>query len=126
MGKENEEEISKYFSYPKDGTRKTIPAGDTKIDFYSGEVALPDGSREDLLTSLQQEEKEWIRSIFIEADQDIKVWLDTGSITPVASTEYFTIPHTNFRVLWIKATVNTDIAVWASTHPDGAIRKTPK
>ena len=118
--------LSKYFTYPKDGSRKEIPIGDTKIDFYSGEVALPDGTREELLTSLKQEEKEWIRSIFLEADQDITVWLDGGSLTPVDSGEYFTIPHTNFKVLWIKATAATDIAVYASTHPDGAIRKTKK
>lgn len=118
--------LSKYFTYPKDGSRKEIPTGDTKIDFNNGEVALPDGTREELLTSLKQEEKEWIRSIFLEADQDITVWLDGGSLTPVDSGEYFTIPHVNFKVLWIKATTATNIAVWASTHPDGAIRKTKK
>lgn len=115
--------LSKYFTYPKDGTKKAIPTGDTKINFNQGEISLPDGTTEQLHSSLRQEEEEWIRSIFIETNKDIKVWLDEGSLTPIAQDDYIIIPHTNFKVLWIRATEASEISVWASTDPDGVIKK---
>lgn len=120
---EEEGGLSKYFTYPKDGTKKEIPVGDTKINFNQGEISLPDGTTEQLHSSLRQEEEEWIRSVFIETNKDIKVWLDEGSLTPIAQDDYIIIPHINFKVLWIRATEASEIAVWASTDPNGVIKK---
>ena len=120
---EEKGENFKYFSYPKDGTKKTIPIGDTKIDFYNGIIILPDGSREELLTSLKEEGRKWARSVFVETNKDIKIWLDRESITPVAQGNSIGIPNAHFKVLWIKATEATEISAAASTNPE-PIRKT--
>ena len=114
----------KYFTYPVDGTEKTLPAGRTRIDFYKGEVTLPDGTTENLLTSLEQEDDTHVRGAYVGVDKDVVAWLDNGSKTPVPASDYWSLINVSFKTLWIETTLETKITVWASTGPYTMLRRT--
>lgn len=72
-------------TYPKEGGYKTIPAGSSAsvIDFYTGDVILADGTKDELETSLQTESLDYIRSLSIESSENITLRFDRKNRVPV-------------------------------------------
>ncbi len=116
--------VWKYFTYPADGTRKALPIGKTRIDFYTGKITLPDGTEELMLTSLEEQGDVYVRSANIEADEDVIAWLDDGSKTPIPASDYWILTNVSFKTLWIETTKSTNTTVWASTDPNTSLQRT--
>lgn len=115
------EDDSIYFTYPADGTRKTVGIGRMIIDLYEGKVKLPDGSEEKLSDSLKSHKMEYARSLAIECDQIVKYGLDTGGLKPNGAANIQTETYQKFRRIVIETTTNTQVNVWASTNPAATI-----
>jgi hypothetical protein len=64
--------------FPKQGGYITIPASSypTVIDFYNGDVVIPDGTGEELETSLSTEGLDYIRSLSIESSENVAIRFD--------------------------------------------------
>lgn len=114
-----------YFTYPADGTKKTVGAGRTIIDFYNGVVKLPDGTEEKISDSLVKHKLEpgSIRSFTISADQAAKYSLDYGGLKPITATDFQSDRNESFSTLILETTVDTPITIWASTNPDAFFGK---
>jgi len=115
-----------YFTYPIKGGTKSIDAGTTTIDFYTGKVTLPDGSEEHLATSLEQHNREYVSSVFVIPSKDIIVWLDDGSKETIKANDYWLRQFQAFKRLYITTTESTDIRIRASTSPQegfGAVKE---
>ncbi len=112
-------------TYPKEGGYKTIPAGSSAsvIDFYTGDVILADGTKDELETSLQTESSEYIRSLSIESSENITLRFDRKNRVPVTYGRIVRFKHIRVRVIEIFAAVGTGIKIWASTKPEGAIEE---
>lgn len=113
---EREVEI-KFFTYPDTGLAITLQPGTTKIDFWNGKVTDVDGNITDLSHSLQSDGKEWLRSIFIDTDQDILVSLDGSDWIPAKEQRDFQAPYMQFRTIEIVTTVATTFFMLVCTNP---------
>ena len=119
------EERDKVFEiiYPPQGGTKTITAGTTEINLYTGEVFLED-SEEKISQSLRSYGVEYARSLFIETTKAIVLQLDDGGKHTVEKLE--TILWNNlkpFQRLSITATESTNIKVVASTDPNMVLHR---
>lgn len=115
--------IFPYFTYPRDGTKKTVGAGVTQLDFWEGVVTLPDGTEEAISDKLEAYgEDEYIRSFQVDINQDIKIWLDDFGKKPIDKDDIHLEAYQNFRRLYIETTVDTQLHVWASTFAQAYIR----
>ena len=118
-----EPKIYPYFTYPKDGTKKTLGKGITEIDFWEGIVVLADGTEEYLSDKLESYNEPYIRSFQIDTNKDIKVWLDGFGKRPIDLDDIHMETHQNFRRLYIETTQATQIHLWASTNPRAFVRR---
>lgn len=114
--------IFPYFTYPRDGTRKTLTEGITIIDFWDGVVTLPDGTEESISDKLEAYGDEYIRSFQVDTNQDIIIWLDDFGKKPIDKDDIHLEGFQNFRKLYIQTTEDTLIHVWASTYAQAHIR----
>ena len=123
LQKERKEKVASvfYFTYPVDGTKKTITEGTTEINFFDGEVHLAAGSDEVLTDTLQRRGLDFVRSLFIETDKEIKVNLDDKSKYPVPADGLFALGHQTFQRASLTATEDTKITLWASTNPEALL-----
>lgn len=121
--KQNEDAVQIIF--PKQGGYVTIPASSypTVIDFYNGDVVVPDGTGEELETSLSTEGQDYIRSLSIESSENVTIRFDRKNRIIVNYGRVVRFRHIKVRVLEIFATRNTGIKVWASTKPEGGIKE---
>lgn len=110
-----------YYTYPPDGTRKTVGAGRTVIDFYDGTVKLPDGTDETLSGSLKTHSRDYVRSVMVECDQAARYGLDDKGLKPINAGNVQTETNQEFTRLVIETTTSTQINVWACTHPTAKI-----
>lgn len=114
--------IYPYFTYPGDGTRKTLPAGITILDFWDGIVTLPDGTEEYISDKLEGYGDEYIRSYQVDTNQDIIIWLDDFGKKPIDKDDIHLEAYQNFRKLYIQTTEDTQVHIWASTFAQAYIR----
>ena len=114
------EDITPFFSYPEDGTTKTVSDGVTEINFSNGVVRLAGGSIEEMLTSLEETGEEFIRSLYISCSQDITIQLDDNPKIALAAGQWV-MRSIGFKILRIITTTSTDIFVNASTSPTNII-----
>ena len=112
------EEDTHFFSYPNDGTRATITAGTTKLDFMAGTVMTPAGVVTNLGNSLRARGREYCRSLSLQADRDIIIQIGTKSKIPVFAGTWFKVAHLRFTDVKIVAAEDTRIFVIACTNPD--------
>lgn len=114
-----------YFTYPADGTKKTIGIGKTVFDFYNGIVKLPDGTTEYISDSLKKHNLDpgSIHAMAIGCDKAAKYSLDNGGYKPITATDFQTERNLGFTTLVLDTTVNTPTTVWASTNPDAFFGK---
>jgi len=116
-----EEGDPRYITVPAEGGVLEITAGDLLINFYTGEVFLPDGSESKTSRSLHSLGKEHLRSITVHANTEYIIQLDDGGRRTVETTEEFKATHQKFMELRITVTSATELRVWASTDPDAKI-----
>jgi len=112
-----------YFTYPSDGTKKTVGKGITQIDFFTGKVTLPDGTEELLSDNLRNHEEPFIRSFMLDVDQNIVFWLDNSGKKPIDRDDIHGETYQNFRILYIETTRRTEFFVWACTNPEAFLRR---
>ena len=112
-----------YFTYPSDGTKKTVGKGITQIDFFTGKVTLPDGTEELLSDNLRNHEEPFIRSFMIDVDQDVTFWLDNSGKKPIDLDDLHGETYQNFRILYLETTKSTTFFVWACTNPEAFLRR---
>lgn len=112
-----------YFTYPSDGTKKTVGKGITQIDFLEGKVYLPDGTEEHISDNLRNHKEPFIRSFMIDTDQDIVFWLDNSGKKSIDQDDIHGETYQNFRMLYIKTTTTTAFSIWACTNPEAFLRR---
>lgn len=114
-----------YFTYPADGTKKTISKGRVIIDFYAGTVKLPDGTEERLSDSLRRFKQDGVAigSLSIYSSQAAKYALDEGGLKPIDASDFQTERNQSFTKLRLETTTDTQITIWASTNPDAFFGK---
>lgn len=112
-----------YFTYPRDGTKKTVGKGTTVLDFYDGTVILPDGTADRISDSLQAHNEPYIRSFQVDTNKAIKIWLDGYGKKPVDLDDIHLETQQTFRRLYIETTESTIFHVWASTQAEAYIRR---
>jgi len=67
-------------AYPDDGTRnETVGKGIIVIDFWEGEVHLPDGSKVTLKNNLKNSKQDFIRSMAVFGSVEMKATLGTNN-----------------------------------------------
>lgn len=111
-------------SYPADGTKKSVGAGTTQIDFYTGKVTLPDGTEEHLSDKLLRYADRYIRSFSIDTDQDIIIWGDTDQAKrPIQGGDIHSESWIAFSILYIETTTTTEFSIWASNNPGTIISR---
>lgn len=120
---ENEEIESIYFTYPSDGTKKSVSIGRVIIDFYNGTVKLPDGTEEKISDSLKVHKLKQARSLSIYSSQDAKYGLDDRALKPISAAKTHAETFQKFtRVVIDIAIASAQISVWACTHPAATVR----
>lgn len=108
-------------AYPYDGTRATIAAGTTTINFKTGSVKAPDGSITSLSSSLDLANKDFMRSVVVNTDAAIILQLDSRDKIPARAGAWAMLQDTEFEKLYIIATTDTEIFVSASTAAKSVI-----
>ena len=119
------EERDKVFEiiYPPEGGTKTITAGTTEINLYTGEVFLED-SEEKVSQSLRSYGVTYARSLFIDTTKAIVLQLDDGGKHTVEKLETILWNHLKpFQRVSITATESTNIKVVASTDPNMVLHR---
>ena len=105
-------------TYPPQGGTKTITAGTTEINLYTGEVFLED-SEEKTSQSLRSCGVKYARSLFIDTTKAIVLQLDDGGKHTVEELETILWNHLKpFQRISITATESTNIKAVASTDPN--------
>ena len=113
------EERDKVFeiTYPPEGGTKTITAGTTEINLYTGEVFLED-SEEKVSQSLRSYGVEYAHSLFISTNKAIVIQLDDrGKYTISANRRFLRNYIPPFQRITITATEDTTIKMIVSTDP---------
>ena len=108
-------------AYPGDGTRATIAAGTTTINFKTGSVKAPDGTITTLSSSLDLASKNFMRSVVINTDAAIVIQMDSRDKIPARAGAWAQLQDTEFEKLYITATTDTEIFVSASTAAKSVI-----
>jgi hypothetical protein len=116
-----EEGDPEYITVPAEGGVLEITKGDLVINFYTGEVFLPDGTEIQISQSLHSLDKDYLRSITVHANTEYIIRLDDGGKRTVKTTEEFKATHQKFQEAIITVTAATEIRIWASTDPAAQI-----
>lgn len=106
-----------YLTYPNDGTRATFQVGTTELDFAAGTIKAPDGSVDDMSTSLREQKKDFMRSFAINCDEDVVVQLDDNDKAPVRANTWGKMTYQQFTKAFITVTTSTTGYIHACTNP---------
>ena len=120
-GENMEDKKEVYITYPAKGGKKTIGAGTLEIDFLTGQVTPPDGSTEHTSLRLDAFGFEKAGSISIDTTKSVTLSLDDGGKYEIEAHQLFGVGDRKFRIAYIEATETTEIKMWVSTSPRGAI-----
>lgn len=116
-----EEGDPKYITVPARGGTLEITKGDLVINFYTGEIFLPDGTESDTSQSLRSFGVQHARSIVVNADKEFTIQLDDGGKKTIKLTEAYAAKRQKFQSALITVTATTKVRIWASTDPDASI-----
>ena len=111
----------KIVTLPAEGGTQELTAGDTTINFYTGEVFYANGTEGYLSRSLMSIGKSHIRSLAIYADKDYVIQLDDSGKHTVKVTEAYAPTRQKIQIVTITVTQTTNIRLVASTDPDAKI-----
>lgn len=106
-----------YFTYPNDGGRTTINAGDTTLNYRAGTIKDASGNVTRMSSSLADQKKDFLRSMAIVADKDVVIQLDDKDKSPVRASVLTGYTYNQFQELIITATEDTEVSVFACTNP---------
>lgn len=106
-----------FFTYPKDGTRATLAAGTTVLDFDDGTITDTTGAITKMSTSLLRMAQDHMRSIAINVDRDIIYYLDNKDKMPVKADNWFVGTFQNFKKISVITTTSTELLIHACTNP---------
>lgn len=109
--------------YPADGDTKAIPNGATEINFVTGDVHLGDGEEDKLSIFLDQVNKSYVRSVFVDTDKAFKVQLDDGAKESVEANDFYVRTFRQFQRLTIEVEETANMHLWVSTNPDGVTKQ---
>lgn len=119
-----EKKIDFSISYPSDGTRKTVGAGTTTIDFFNGIVTLPDGTKDIIRDSLQKHGRKFARSFYVDATLESTVQVDDeANIIPISADDFVAEGFQNFQRLTIETIAETEIFAWCCTNPTAFLKQ---
>ena len=107
-----------YFSYPNDGTRAAVDAGETILNFRHGTIKAVDGTITKMSSSLQAQKKDFLRSVAFNADEDVIIQLDDRDKTPVKADTWYGVAYQQFQEMTITTTAaTTNVFAFACTNP---------
>jgi hypothetical protein len=111
-----------YITYPANGQKKEVSVGTLVLDFFTGEVTLPDGTTERTSNRLENTDFDKVKSLSVDVNKAAVITLDSGGKYPIGANQLFSIERQKFRIAYIAISETTDITIWASTNKEGAIR----
>lgn len=115
-----------FYAYPATGAKATLAPGITKLDFGAGTITDINDITTDMKHSLDSDEKDWLRSIFIDTDKPVVIQLDGSDMIPVDEEKDLNFPYQQFREVKIITTENTRVFVLCCTNPLAILRLTDK
>ena len=117
--KENYSEIT----YPAAGGEKTISAGMTVLDLWTGDVTLGDGTEDHLSDSLMAVGQLYARSIYIDCNKKFSAQLDGKSKHTIAADDFFSRKGIQCQRVFIDVDEATKLKFWCSTNPTATIEE---
>ena len=110
-----------FFTFPNDGTRITLGAGNTELDFAAGTIKDVNGTVTKMSTSLKVLQKDSLRSIACSGDEDIVLQLDTKDKIYIRANSWFCGTYQEFTRAIITTTANTDFSLLCCTNPEAIV-----
>ena len=110
-----------FYTYPADGTYITLSSGTLILDFGAGTINTS-GAVTQMKHSLQSDSKDFLRSIFVDANKGIVVQLDGQDKTPVKEGKQLLATYQQFTKATITATEDTEVFVLCCTNPEAIIQ----
>lgn len=117
-----EEDNDIYITYPATGTKKTVSVGTLVLDFFTGEVTLPDGTTERASNRLENTVFNEVKSLSVDVNKAAIITLDSGGKYPIGANQLFSIERQKFRIAYLEISESTEVTIWSSTNKEGAIR----
>jgi len=102
-------------SYPRDGTKATLAAGVTDLDFTAGTITATTGAVTDMSTSLRKQGKDFMESVSLKSDVNIIVQLDSHDKFAVDADERFQASNMEFSRVRITTSGTTEFSSMFST-----------
>ena len=109
--------------YPAGGGEVLIPAGETVLDLWTGDVYLGDGTTAMLSDSLSRLGQLYVRSIYVDTKKAFSVQLDGNAKHSVGADDFFARKGVQCRRVFIDVDEATSIKFWASTNPDASLEE---
>ena len=116
------EEINEII-YPTEGGEKTIPAGMTALDLWTGDVTLGDGTEDVLSDALMRIGQLYVRSLYIDCNKKFTVQLDGKSTHTIKADDFFSRKGIQCQRVFINVEEATSLKFWSSTNPDATIEE---
>jgi hypothetical protein len=110
-----------FFTIPENGGVRSFAIGTTKIDFRTGVIVNPDGTNEYMNRKLDMISQEWLHSISVDSNQDLKLKILPNSIRSVDAYFSTQIPYLNYNEIEITCTAATNIKIFACTNPSAVV-----
>lgn len=110
-----------FFTLPENGGVRTFAIGTTKINFKTGVIINPDFTQERMNRTLNMASQEWLHSISVDSNQDIKLKILPNSVRSVDAYFSTQIPYLNYNEIEITCTAETNIKVFACTNPEAVV-----
>lgn len=109
--------------YPAGGGEVAIPAGETVLDLWTGDVYLGDGTTAILSDSLSRLGQLFVRSIYLDAKKAFSVQLDGKAKHTVAADDFFARKGIQCQRVLIDVDETTSIKFWSSTNPNATLEE---
>lgn len=112
--------------YPAGGGEILIPAGETVLDLWTGDVYLGDGTEGILSDSLMRLGQLYMRSIYVDTKKPFSVELDGKGKHSVGADDFFARKGIQCRRVLIDVDEPTSLKFWSSTNPDASLNEARK
>lgn len=108
-------------SYPQDGITTYLPSGELRINYLTGEVVKPDGTKDTLNDSLQAHSLTCACSLLITNTKSIIVRLNDRGTMPLLPGKLTPIYRQRFSRVTLYLPSPTDIFILSSIDPNGIL-----
>jgi hypothetical protein len=99
-----------------------VAVGTLVIDFLTGEATLADDSMERASNRLENTDFDNVQSISVDVNKAAVITLDSGGRYPIGANQLFSLERQKFRTAYIEISETSEVAIWASTNIEGAVR----